>query len=174
MRFVKGFILAITGLFIVITLFSLLMPSRVLTVRSVVIHTTPQQVISKVADLQEWKKWHPLFMQDSAAVQVKTLNGRNRIAEWSNKGKANRLEITGVDTNVVRASLQRTNENKSDHIIAIKSLPGNNDIEVEWRVVTPLKWYPWEKFSGIFLDKMTGYSYETALGNLKLMLEGRP
>ena len=38
MRLIKGVILAVTGLFIVVTLFSLLMPSRVMRLNFVVIY----------------------------------------------------------------------------------------------------------------------------------------
>ena len=68
MRLVKGFIFAVAGLFMVVTFFSLLMPSTVMTVRSVVIHANTVQVFAEVADLEKWKRWHPVFMLDSAAI----------------------------------------------------------------------------------------------------------
>jgi hypothetical protein len=34
-----------------------------------------------------------------------------------------------------------------------------------------MKWYPWEKFSGIFVDKMTGPGYQAALNELKDFVE---
>jgi hypothetical protein len=46
-------------------------------------------------------------------------------------------------------------------------------MQVEWRVLTKLKWYPWEKFYGIFIDKLTGPGYEVALNNLKELAENK-
>ncbi|MBK7088132.1 MAG: hypothetical protein IPH56_04180 [Chitinophagaceae bacterium] len=43
--------------------------------------------------------------------------------------------------------------------------------QVQWRSFTKLKWYPWEKFRGLFLEKMIGESYKAALNALKTKLE---
>ena len=72
MRFIKGFLLAVTGLFIMITLLSLLMPSKVMTVRSVTIHGTAERVFEEIKDLKNWKHWHPVFMQDSNTISIST------------------------------------------------------------------------------------------------------
>jgi hypothetical protein len=38
-------------------------------------------------------------------------------------------------------------------------------------VNTYFKWYPWEKIKGIFLDKISGPQYESALVRLKEFAE---
>ncbi|MEP7163998.1 MAG: hypothetical protein ABI741_04845 [Ferruginibacter sp.] len=174
MRLLKGFILAITGLFIVVTLFSLLIPSRVITMRTAVIHARHAQVFAEIADLQNWKHWHPVFMQDSAAMHFsEPSSGANAYAEWTAKGRTNRLMVTEALPDQLKASLLREGENDVINIISISTLKDSNNVQVEWRVFTKLKWYPWEKFSGIFIDKMTGPGYESALNNLKEIIEGR-
>jgi hypothetical protein len=45
---------------------------------------------------------------------------------------------------------------------------------VEWRSLTRLHWYPWEKFYAIFMDKITGPGYEAALNGLKEIVEKNP
>lgn len=172
MRLAKGFILAIAGLFIVVTLFSLLMPSKVMTVRTVVIHAKAEQVFAQIADLHQWKKWHPVFMQDSAAMYISEPSGGvNAYAEWTSNGKENKLLINKILPNQLQASLMREGENAGENFISVTSLKDSNNVEAEWRVLTKLKWYPWEKFSGIFVDKMTGPGYEAALNNLKELIE---
>ncbi len=172
MRLIKGFILAIAGLFIVITLLSLLMPSRVMIVKTVVIHSKPAIVFNEIADLKKWKHWHPLFIQDSSTMQISNQSsGVNAYAEWPSNGKQNKLRITEVLTNQLKTSLSRAGENDINNIISVSTLNDSNNVQVEWRVITKLKWYPWEKFSGIFVEKMTGPGYETALNNLKEFIE---
>ncbi len=172
MKLIKGFILAISGLFIVITLLSLLMPSKVMTVKTVVIHSKPAIVFDELADLGKWKHWHPLFIQDSSTIHISIpSSGVNAYAEWSSTGKKNKLQITEVLTNQLKTSLSRKGENVVNNIISVTSLKDSNNVQVEWRVITKLKWYPWEKFSGIFVEKMTGPGYETALNNLKELIE---
>ena len=175
MKFIKGFVLAIAGLFIMITLLSLLMPSKVMTVRSVVIHGTTVQVFAKITDLNNWKYWHPVFMQDSNSIQFSSpSSGINAYAEWNTNGKKNKLQITEILSTQLKADLTRIGENTTENIIAVTALKDSNNVQAEWRVLTKLKWYPWEKFSGIFVDKMTGPGYETALNNLKELIEGKP
>lgn len=172
MRFIKGFILGITGLFIVITLFSLLMPSKVMTVKTVVIHSKPENVFVEIADLGKWKHWHPLFTQDSSLIKISIpSSGVNATAEWTSTGKQNKIQITEVLTDQLKTSLSRSGENDINNIISVTALNDSNNVQVEWRVITKLKWYPWEKFSGIFVEKMTGPGYETALNNLKELIE---
>lgn len=175
MKFIKGFIFAIIGLSIVVTLFSLLMPSKVMTVRSVVIHATPGKVFSEIEDLQKWKHWHPVFMHDSLSMQISTPStGINAFAEWGNENSRKKLLITEILGTQLKALLKQTGQNEAVNMIAVSSLKDSNNVQVEWRVLNHVKWYPWEKFSGIFIDKMTGPGYEEALNNLKEVIEGKP
>lgn len=175
MKFIKGFVFAIAGLFIMITLLSLLMPSKVMTVRSVVIHGNTEKVFAQIGDLKKWKHWHPVFMQDSIDMQISDpSSGINAYAEWNSNGKKNKFSITEILSTQLKADLTRTGENTIPNIIAVTALKDSNNVQVEWRALTKLKWYPWEKFSGIFVDKMTGPGYEAALNNLKELIEGKP
>ena len=175
MRLIKGFILAITGLFLMITLLSLLMPSKVMTVRSVVIHGTTKQVFAEIADLKNWKHWHPVFMHDSNTIEISDpSSGKNAFAAWNSNGKKNELLVTELFSTQLKADLIRTGENTAGNIISVTALKDSNNVQAEWKVLTKLKWYPWEKFSGIFVDKMTGPGYEAALNNLKELIEGKP
>ena len=173
MKLAKGFLLVFIGLAIMITLFSLLIPSRVMTVRTVMIHASPEKVFEQIADLKNWKHWHPVFMQDSNLVQVSSpSSGVNAYAEWSTTGKKNKLLITGVEANKLNLLLERPGENSSNNIISVTAMPDSNAVQAEWRVLTKLKWYPWEKFSGFFVEKITGAGYEAALNNLRTFVEG--
>ena len=48
---------------------------------------------------------------------------------------------------------------------------GAGQTQLTWNVNIELGWYPWKKFGGIFLDKVTGPQYEAALQNLKMAAE---
>lgn len=175
MRLIKGFFFAVAGLSIVVTLFSLLMPSKVMTVRSVVIHAKSDKVFSEIADLEKWKHWHPVFMQDSTSMHFsETTSGVHSFAEWTTNGKKNKLLIVEVLPGQLKATLTRPGEHEINNYITVTPLKDSNNVQAEWTVITKLKWFPWEKFSGIFIDKMTGPGYENALNNLKELIEGRP
>ncbi|HPH84917.1 MAG TPA: SRPBCC family protein [Ferruginibacter sp.] len=172
MKLAKGFILALLGLFFMVTLISLLMPSKVMTARSVVIHAPADRVFAEIKDLRKWKDWHPVFMQDSNEIQYSNpSSGVNATATWMSNQKKNTFQITDTIQNQLTANLTREGEKDVANIIALAPVSDSNGVQVEWKVITPLKWYPWEKFSGIFIDKMTGPGYEAALNNLKILLE---
>jgi len=54
----------------------------------------------------------------------------------------------------------------ANYTITVSQLP-ESVFRVNMVVNTNLKWYPWEKMKGIFLDKISGPQYEEALKNLK-------
>lgn len=175
MKMIKGFLLAITGLFIMITLVSLLMPSRVLTARTVLINAPQQVIVHSINDFQQWKAWHPVFMNAPQGLSVSSPSaGLNAAARWSSNGKENKMVITESAADHIYISLQRENENEVANQFHLLHIKDSSGIQVEWRTITKLKWYPWEKFSGIFIDKMTGPGYQEALDLLKAYAEKQP
>ena len=159
MKKLKGFLFAIIGLAVVITIISLLMPSTVVTIRSVTINAEPDSVMAQVANLNNWKNWHPFFKNNN---EVKEVNGN---LEWIENGELNKLHISEKEKDGIRILIER-NKNKSV-INDITLSVFDNQTQVEWKGVTKVKWYPWEKFSGIFLNSIVGPGYENALNGLK-------
>jgi hypothetical protein len=174
MKLLKGFIIAVAGLFLVVTLISLLMPSRVVTARSVTIQASRPEIYNQVADLKNWKHWHPVFKADSSRISISNPSaGKGAFAEWETNNKKNRLEITYTSPGAIRLVLGRPGENDVMNEIAFTAFKDSNSIQVEWIALTRLKWYPWEKFSGIFIEKIAGPGYEAALNELKTYMEKR-
>jgi hypothetical protein len=161
-RLIKGFIIVLGGLFIFITLLSLFIPSRVMISRGVVIHANAQTVLTQVNDLPQWKNWQPVFKNDSANIRF---SGNN--AEWVSGNRKNIFSITKKTTSGISATLAREGENDVLNTIRILPLNDSNQVQAEWNVLIKLKWYPWEKFYGIFIEKITGQGYEEALNGLK-------
>lgn len=174
MRMIKAFLVGAIGLFIVITLFSLLIPSRVRVSRAVLINnTTANAVYQQVALLDNWKKWHPVFRIDSAKLISKPPAGGSKDSSYIilQRGKEVNIQLISADSNSVKFLLHAAGENDIENDIVLKTLAPQNAVQVEWRAITKLHWYPWEKFYGIFIDKLTGAGYEAALNGLKESIE---
>ncbi|MEO6729735.1 MAG: hypothetical protein ABIN01_00865 [Ferruginibacter sp.] len=172
MRLVKAFVAGIAGLFIIITLFSLLIPSRVRVSRAVLINNTNSEAVyQQIANFENWKQWHPIFTLDSAKLY---LGGPTSGCVILQRGKEVKLKLISADSTSIKFLLQADGENDIDNDIVISKLPSQNSLQVEWRAITKLHWYPWEKFYGIFIDKLTGPGYEAALDGLKDYLEKHP
>ncbi len=166
MRLFKGFIIGLTGLFIFITIFSLFIPSRIMVTKAVVINADAAKVFTEISDLQNWKHWQPVFKRDSASI-----NCANNSCEWESKGKKNKFTIVVEKNNAVTATLVRKGENTVLNTITILPVADSSQVQVEWNALVKLKWYPWEKFYGIFIEKITGQGYEDALKGLKEYVE---
>jgi hypothetical protein len=176
MRFIKAFLFGITGLFIIITLISLLIPSNVKVSRMVVINnTTINRVYRQTADLTNWKNWHPMFKPGVAIINFGNITtGKNASCDIVYNNKTTHLKITAADSSSVKFLLQSKGENDIENNIILNAMPLPQSVQVEWRTITKLHWYPWDKFYAIFIDKMAGPGYEAALNNLNAYIEKNP
>lgn len=172
MRLFKGFFIVLAGLFIFITILSLFIPSKLMVTRAVVINARAGKVFNEINNLQNWKHWQPVFIIDSAKITFNTgADGISNSCEWDSKGKKNVVEITRKSNNSIAAVLKRSGETDVQNTISILPLADSNQVQAEWNVLIRLKWYPWEKFYGIFIEKISGQGYEDALNSLKSYVE---
>ncbi len=172
MRFVKAFLVGVSGLFIIVTLFSLLIPSKVQVVRTVLINgTTSAKLVGQLSEFNQWKNWHPIFTVDSAAI---TATDNTAVSKIVHRGKELFITKQFSDSAVVKFLLQSKGEDDIANEIHFAALPAQDNVQVSWVATTHLHWYPWEKFYAIFIDKLTGSGYEQALNGLKNYLEKYP
>lgn len=172
MRLFKGFFIVLAGLFIFITILSLFIPSRLMVTRAVVINAPAGKVFNEINNLHNWKHWQPVFINDSAKITFNTgADGVSDFCEWDSKGKKNTVTITSKSNNSIAAVLKRSGETDVQNTISILPLADSSQVQAEWNVLIRLKWYPWEKFYGIFIEKISGQGYEDALNSLKSYVE---
>jgi Polyketide cyclase / dehydrase and lipid transport len=172
MRLLKGFLFGVAGLLAVITLFSLLIPSKVITTKAMVINAPREKITASLKDFKEWKKWNPLFAANSAqAIIGNPSAGAGATMEWGASSLKNKMTITEVFAEGIKLTLSRKNEMPVENSIVVLPLKDSLGYQVEWTAFTRLKWYPWEKFAGIFVSEITGPGYEAALKSLKSYIE---
>ena len=174
MRLIKAFIAGIFGLAIIITLFSLLIPSTVRVSRVVLINGTAGEVYAQVANFQNWKNWHPIFTDELASINLGPVSSGDSVYRIVHHGSEVILQLLSKDSAVIRFLLKTENKNDIDNGIVITKLSEMKAVQVEWRAETKLHWYPWEKVYGIFVDKLAGPGYEAALMGLKDFIEKKP
>ncbi|RYD73747.1 MAG: hypothetical protein EOP53_19520 [Sphingobacteriales bacterium] len=172
MRLVKGFLIVVTGFFVLITLISLLIPSTVVTVKSVSIHASQQKIVAAIQDLNQWQNWHPVFRQENKTIKVSQPSfGVDAKLQWLQNEKPHDITITKVFPEGIQFNLNSAGEKPVETFLSALPMQEPNTFQVEWKAVTKLKWYPWEKFGGIFITEMTGPGYEQALNSLKQYIE---
>ena len=177
MRLIKAIIAGATGLFVVITLFSLLIPSNVPVSRTVLINnTSTSAVYLQIANFENWKKWHPVFTVDSADLNCPTpvVDRKDPGCRIIHRGREVIVRKLSADSTSFKFLLQSKGEHDISNDILITPLQSLHSVRVEWRATMKLSWYPWQKFYSIFIDKLTGPGYEAALKGLKEYMEGPP
>ena len=173
MRLIKAFLVGIVGLFLMITLLSLLIPSKVRVSRAVAIsNSSIQKIYQQTADLKNWTNWHPMFKEGVAVINFSPVTtGTNATCDIVYHNKTTHLAITSADSSSIKFILQSPGENDIENEISFTPDKAANEITVQWKALTKLHWYPWEKFYAIFIDRITGTGYEDALNSLKTYVE---
>jgi hypothetical protein len=172
MKLIKGAIFVFIGLFVMVTLISLLIPSKIVTARAVTVQADSIKLFDEISDLKSWKKWHPVFKNDSTLLSFSSITNQvNSSAEWAQKGKLYKLIIVEKKYPLVKINLQAEGENDVENMLTLMPVQEQGNMQVQWQSIVHLKWYPWEKFSGIFIEKMAGQGYEDALQSLKKYIE---
>ena len=147
MRFIKLGIISIIVFSLLITFISLFFPSRVRISKAIDINADRTTVMLQLKDTAKWRNWYP--GADSALVlpviTVVTDSSVNAETYLENGRKG----ITGW--NVYVTSLPRT-------------------VTVQWYMDFRLRWYPWEKFSGLLLEKRYGPVMESGLERMKELI----
>ena len=157
MRLIKLAIISAVVFTVLVFLMSLLIPSHVRISRADNINLPLSRVATLVQDLDSWPDWN---------VPVKNA-GLMEYQPWNRKLVGEKLEI----------SLKRTTGDsiftvwKNQHgkeIAGVFTFQQQGDATiVQYYFDFHQRWYPWEKFASINLDKQWGPSMEKSLENLK-------
>jgi hypothetical protein len=164
MRFVKLAFISGVILFIVIYLFSLIIPSQIRISRAVNISVPKDSLVKAVADLRQWQHWNELVsnpdLTNKQFAENLFTSAQLKVAKEAQKG----------DT-LLTAWQQQNARTLSSGFVWI----GEDDkLVLQWYFDVKLRWYPWEKFGSIVFDKQLGPPMEKSLGNLKKLLEKNP
>lgn len=176
MRLVKMFLFVIIGLFAVITLIGLVIPSRAKISRGIIIEADSTTVYNALSDVQTWNDWLPWITADSGAiVQVSPVtNAEGSYFKWKGLQHKNAgiITIKEIKPQLIKLFYEIEEMNNAEGGFRVYASDSTNkQTEVLWFMEYKLKWYPWERFYGIFIDGVIGASFEQGLSNLKMKLE---
>jgi hypothetical protein len=170
MQLLKAFVVGIIGLFSIMCILSLLIPSTVIVSRSVVVNSTDTSAIyQQIAHGNNWKNWHPIFKNTATTIQNDTVNNTCNIVINNTLTTLHILPLQ--QTNAVQFILSIQAELPIENTIAINTIPNTATTQISWYATNHFSWYPWQKFYAIFIDKLTGPSYDDALTGLKNYIE---
>ena len=115
----------------------------------------------RIQNPAQWKNWYP--GADSASLIYE--NGKiTGIATGSNKG----LQLESISDSLIIAA---NADKKMSMGWQIFPAAAPNTTTIQWYMNFKLRWYPWEKFSSLLLEKRYGPLMEKGLSNLKKLVE---
>lgn len=176
MRLVKMFSFVLLGLFAVVTIIGLLIPSFVKISRGVIINADSATLFRALSDVKQWNQWLPWITTDSGAiVQLSPVtNQPGSFFRWQGVRykSAGTISIKEIKNDEILLLHELQGMNKADGGFRIRSTGTKGEVtEVLWYMEYKLKWYPWERFYGIFVDHIIGPAFEKGLEQLKNFAE---
>ena len=164
MRIIKLGIISLIVFSLIITGFSLFFPSHIRVSKAIDINAARDSVLSQLNNPINWKKWFPggdtseLVIAEGKVIGIGT-------------GNKQALLIDAITDSTVTAVNGGPNAKKGESGWNIFETNKPNTFTVQWYMNFHLRWYPWEKFSSLLLEKRYGPVMESGLGKLKRLLE---
>jgi hypothetical protein len=166
MRYIKFSIIGLIILFILLTSIGLLMPSFVIVGRSVEINAPLDSIRFYTNDPLHWIYW----INGADTTNFKQLT--KTTTEKNSKIKLDSYTITVVDNDTKYIITSWTSEKGKEQLNRLQLYPKSaSSITVDWSFQQQLKWYPWDRLSGMFNDNVLGPLMEVSLNNLKQICE---
>ncbi len=170
------FLFVLLGLFAVITIIGLFIPSSVKISRGIIVSADSSKVYHELSDVKNWNKWLPWITADSGAlVQLSAVtNEPGSFFRWQGVkfNSAGTITIQSSKPNEILLLHELKDMNKAEGGFNIRSTGVKNNVtEVLWYMEYKLKWYPWERFYGIFADHIIGTAFDKGLEQFKNYIE---
>ncbi|MBX2924837.1 MAG: hypothetical protein KF746_21735 [Chitinophagaceae bacterium] len=161
LRFIKQILIAFFVFGLIIFLISLLLPSRVQVSKSVLVNAPKDSIITTLLRIEDWKKWSP-FLQDSA-IQYNIVSG-SKVNWQAADGTVHSIELDQYNSDSILAVIRAGDKIVFNSGFTVKTSVDNDHItKVEWWMMEELKWYPWEKFYGLFSESFKETYIENSL-----------
>ncbi len=158
MQIIKLGLISLVAFALLITMFSLFIPSHIRISKAIDITAQKDSISNQISNTSNWKNWYP--GADSLPIE------KGKEKEAGAFIKVNTVTDSTVIANVPGMGPKETTSGWNFY-----SGTTPNTITVQWYMDFHLRWYPWEKFSGLLLENRYGPMMEQGLTNLKRYLE---
>lgn len=160
MNVLKLAVISCIILFLLVTGISLFIPSQIRISRAVNMQASADRVYMAVADLTQWRNWHPVLKalpNDAFVIQ----------AADSMQIRNDHLKIIQKKKEEVIVQLQKENGRPVISGFRIITHPQSDSLTVQGYMDFHLPVYPWEKFRSLFYENIYGLQMEQGLQELK-------
>ena len=162
MRFIKLGLISIVFFFLLLTAFSLLLPSQTNISRAIDINAPAASVFPYINDMSKWKKWYADYDSSNTSL-AQTRVGKGAILT-TNKTT---ITIQSNSPEKIKAVWQTGENNPVQGEFNFISRNADSSMTLQWNFIQKVKWYPWQKIASIVSNKTIGPFMEKSLENLK-------
>lgn len=141
----------------------MILPSKISVAKTIEINAPENEISMQINNFDQWANWFPLLKTKLGSIQIQNEENATIL---KNGGENIQVRYLTKTANSASFSTTIPSGSTANYTITVSQLP-ESVFRVNMVVNTNLKWYPWEKMKGIFLDKISGPQYEEALKNLK-------
>ncbi len=169
MRLIRFGLISFIFLFLLITGISLFIPSHVIMSKAINIKSGKDSVMAQISNAANWKNWQPGM--DTSKLLYIAGEVKGVILDDKDPQHPVCIKIDKIEPDQVTA--QFITKKMKPVVIGWKAIsyPNNDSVTVQWYMDFHLRWYPWEKFGSLVLEKSHGARMEQGLTNLKKLLQ---
>lgn len=169
MRYFKMALISFAVFFTMFIVIGLLFPSHITSANAVIINQQKQTVLKELKVSESWIKWYPFFNPGIGAH----IDDVDKDSTFFFNDKTELFVFNkNTDSNSVTFNIQNESGRVVEHHIMVLDISGDSSqVQLVWKETEKLKWYPWERFRGLVLEKAKKEYLEAALNSFKQYLE---
>jgi hypothetical protein len=169
MRLIKLALLSFIILFLLITGMSLFIPSHIRISKAINIKADKDSILASISDAAKWKDWYPGL--DTAKLFYEAGKVKGVMLDDKDPAHPVYIAITKVVEDEITAQFVSKKMRPVLNGWKTISYSTSDSVTLQWYMDFHLRWYPWEKFSSLLLEKSYGSKMEQGLTNLKRIVQ---
>src|SRR4051794_21081977 len=145
MKFIKLGLISLVVFGLMLTAFSLLLPSQTNISRAIDINAPADTVYKYINNIAKWKEWYANYDSSTASISSVTVGKGASLS--MNKTTAT---ISEAVPDTIKVTWQTNNNNPV--VGEFSLIPRDStatSITLQWNFIQKVKWYPWQKLASI-------------------------
>jgi len=167
MRFVRLAVLSFIFLFLVIWGISLFLPSHITLSRTINIKAPADSIAAMLKNPSNWRYWYPGMDPNQPYYEVGNGVKGVIIDKYSDIKNPVYLRLEKVEGNLITALFVGRKMKPIVNTWRVIEHTPTDSLALQWAMDIDLRWYPWEKFASLALEKTYGPKMEQGLVALR-------
>ncbi len=172
---IKKITLTFAGIFLLVIVLGLTLPSNYEISRSVTIDSPADNVHAYLNNLEQWPKWAPWHNTENEVIikRGRISKGVGASQTWSGEGGTGSLEITQSSPQSGIEYLLRFGVDEQDTMGNFKYQPNDKQTIVTWTMAGEMSMPVIGPYAVLIMDTMAGPTLSMGLDKLKAVVEGK-